>query len=111
MRQLTHVVHIIADNTDVFNASIIEEVPSWARHLRVQTLYSDYDALIDLVIQRGEYMRVSAPHVFGAANAGLLDWRRPHVIVPVDKVGEYPINLNFNVVTAGEGLVIGMYEG
>ncbi len=111
MRQLTHVVFIAADNTDVFGGTIIEEVPEWARHLIVITGFSDYDALVDLTIQRDEFMRQSAPHVFAADN--LLDLRltNPHIISPVDRIREFPINCNFNVVTAGTGLVVAMYSG
>lgn len=111
MRQLIHIVLIAADNTDVFNATIIEEVPTWARHLRLQYGFSDYDALIDTVIQRGEYSRQSAPHVFGADNLLDMDWRKPHLIAPVDRLAEFPINVNFNVITGGVGLAIAMYEG
>ncbi len=111
MRQLSHTVHITADNTDVFNGTIIEEIPEWARHLAIITGFSDYDALIDLTIQRQEFMRQSAPHVFAADN--LLDLRMDNatVISPVDRIKEFPVNMNFNVVTAGQGLVIAVYMG
>ncbi len=110
MKTLTHVVFITTDNTDVFNGTIIEEVPAWAKHLTLICGFSDYDSLIDLVVARDEYMRQSAPHVFAADN--LLDIRRdsPSVVIPVTPAIEFPINMNWNVVTAGTGLAVAIYN-
>lgn len=110
-RQMPHVVQIIADNTDVANGTIVEDIPTWAKHLRIQCLASDYDWLIDILIKRIEYMRQSAPHLFGADNLALPDWRGPHVLAPVEVLAEYSVNVNVNVVTAGVGLVVFQYEG
>ncbi len=109
MKQLLHIVQIIADNTDVFGGTIIDEVPAWAKHFMFLTGFSDYDALVDLTVQRDEYMRQSACSQFAADNVIDLDFKAPHIIVPVDTIREFPINCNFNVVTAGVGLVVGMY--
>ncbi len=110
MKQLVHTVHITADNTDVWGGTIIEEVPDWARHIILQAGFSDYDSLIDLTVKRDEFMRQSAPHVFAADNLLNMELTHPHVIIPVDRVGEFPINMNWNVVTAGQGLAVAIYS-
>lgn len=110
MKQLVHSVLIIADNADVFGGTIIDEVPTWAKNFTFLCGFSDYDALIDLVIARQELMRQSAPHQFAADNVIDPDLKAPHCIYPVDRVGEFPINCNFNVITGGTGLAIGIYS-
>ncbi len=110
MRQLVHTVQIIADNTDVFGGTIIDEVPQWAKNFTFLCGFSDYDALVDCVIARQELMRQSAPHQFAADNLLDPDLKAPHIIYPVDTVREFPINVNFNVVTAGVGLCTGIYS-
>lgn len=110
MKQLLHTVQIIADNTDVFGGTIIDEVPSWAKNITLLFGFTDYDALIDCVIQRQELMRQSAPHQFAADNLLDPDLKAPHVIWPVDRVGEFPVNVNFNVITAGVGLATAIYS-
>lgn len=110
MRTLIHNVQIITDNTDVFGGTIIEEVPDWAKHLMILCGYSDYDSLIDIVIKRDEYMRQSAPIQHQADNLVSLTLEAPHIIVPVDRVGEFPVNVNWNVVTAGVGLCCAIYS-
>lgn len=111
MKQLVHVVQIIADNTDVFGGTIIEEVPGWARNLIMQCGFSDYDSLIDLTVQRAEFMRQSAPHVFAADNLLSMELTHAHIVVPVDRLKEFPVNMNWNVVTAGVGLAVAIYTG
>lgn len=109
MKRLTHGVLITGDDTDVFGGTIIEEVPPWAKHLLVITGFSDYDSLIDLVVQKEEYMRQSSPHVFAADNVLNMELDQPHVVVPVDRVSDYDVNMNWNVVTSGTGIALAMY--
>lgn len=109
MKQLMHSVLITGDNTDVFGGTIVDDVPEWARHLIVITGFSDYDSLIDLVVNRDEYMRQSAAGFFAADNTLVVDMNTPQAIIPVSAGKEFPVNMNWNVVTAGTGLAVALY--
>jgi len=101
-----HIVLIAADNTDVFNGTIFETLPPGASVVRLQFLFSDYDALISASIGNMELLRDSGPHSVGADNLGVLDWTRPHVVLDVRGLAAEDVKVNVNVVTAGVGLVI-----
>ncbi len=101
-----HVVFIAADDTDAFNGTIFETLPPGASVIRLQFLFSDYDALISASIGNQELLRDSGPHSLGADNLGVLDWTRPHVVLDVRGLAAEDVKVNINVVTAGTGLVI-----
>lgn len=108
MKIATDSVLITADNTNVFDGRM--QAPKWARKVRVQVLASDYDWLISAVIDGEELMREGSPHAFGADNTGVLDWRRPHILMDIKDPGRHEILVNVNVVTGGTGIVLRQYE-
>ncbi len=101
-----HIVQITADDTDVYNGSIFETLPAGAKTIRLQTVFSDYDALISASIGNTEILRDSAPHVLGADNLGSPEWTKPHCVLNVTGQGSADVKVNFNVVTAGVGVVV-----
>jgi len=111
MRSMTHVVHLVADNTDVFAGTIMEEVPPWARTALLQVGSADYDLLFDATLGLQEVARSSGPHVVGAANLANHEWTMPHCVahIPPDARDWRP-RVNVNHVTATEGLVILTYR-
>ncbi len=110
MRTQVDVVFITADNTNVFNDRFFEDRPSWARHIRIQVVASDYDWLFSCSLGGDEMARDSGPHVVGADNLGIPDWRKPHLLREVPASVDFDVLVNVNVVTAGTGLVIGQWE-
>ncbi len=88
----------------MFNGTIAERTPAWATQVRLQTVFSDYDALISATISGVELMRSSAPHILGADNLGQALWNGPYCSVRAVPAEENLVN--FDVVTGGTGLVI-----
>ncbi len=108
-----HTVQVIADNTDVFNATKAEEIPRWARTARVQVVAPDSDWTFSFDIGGMELARDSGPHKCQADNLQTIDWREAHLQFNIaDLRGERNVDpiLNVNVVTAGVGLVAIQYE-
>ncbi len=106
-------VQLIADNTDVFGSTFGAQVPVWfkPKTLRVQIIYSDTDLLFNLRVASIELARNSAPNVAMADNIQVPDWRSPHFVIPVPQgVIDFEILLDVNVVTAGVGLAVLLWE-
>jgi len=106
-------VQLVADSTDVFGSTFGAQVPVWFRpnYLRIQIVYSDSDLLFSLRVAGIELARNSGPNVAQADNIQIPDWRSPHFCIPVPKgVTDYEILLDVNVVTAGVGLAVLMWE-
>jgi len=111
MRSITHVVHLIADNTDVFAGTIMEDVPDWARVAMLQVGSADYDLLFDATLGLEEVARSSGPHVLGAANAANHEWTMPHCTSRIPTgARDWRPRVNVNHVTATESLVILTYR-
>jgi len=110
---IQHTVQIVADDTDVFNATKAEEVPAWARRLRVQLIGGDTDWTYSFDIGGNELARDSAPHSVEADNLQTIDWRKAHLEIDIASLkGVRNLNpvLNVNVVTAGVGIACIQYE-
>jgi len=110
MRTMTHTVFLVADNTDVYSGTIMEDVPEWARSARLQVVSSDYDTLFSATLGLEEVARDSGPHVLGADNLGEPEWTKPHCVgrIPAGAKDWRP-RVNVNIVTAGFVLVILSY--
>lgn len=108
---LIDVVQITADNVDVYNGRLGEEIPSWARRVRFQLIAPDSDWTFSATFGGQEMARDSGPHRCQADNLQSGDWRSPHIEVPIDqKSKDFNILVNVNVVTAGVGLAILQFE-
>lgn len=107
----TYTKHITGDDTDVFSGTWAENPPPWAKFCRVQVIAEDYDWLVDFSVGTIELMVNSAAHVFGTDNAAIPDWTKPHVAFPVSGGNDFDLTMNYNIVTAGDGLVCLQYEG
>ncbi len=106
-------VQITVDNTDLFGSTFGAQVPVWfkPRYLRVQVVFSDSDLLFNLRVAGVELARNSGPNVAQADNIQEPDWRKPHFCVPVPgSVTDFEILLDVNVVTAGAGIAVLMWE-
>ncbi len=104
MGRMQHIVQIAADNSDVFNGSIFEEVPAWARTARLQLSCSDSDWLWSGSIGGQEVARDSGPHHVAADNVGQgPNWERPFIEIPCTPGQD--VDIDINVVTAGVGLM------
>jgi len=105
-KQITHSVQITADNSDVFNGTIAEQPPRWARFCNVQLAAPDSDWLYSLTMGGEQLARDSGPEVLGADNVGQ-DWVQDAGqslrISDANKSGFKPV-MNVNVVTAGVGV-------
>ncbi len=110
---LNHQVQIVGDNTDVFNTTKAEEIPTWAKRMRVQLIASDSDWTYSFDIAGREFARDSGPHSAEADNIQSIDWRKAHLEIDLEGLRrERNINpiMNVNVVTAGVGLASIQYE-
>ncbi len=108
------VFQLTVDNTDVFAGQFGIQVPLWfkPRYLRIQVVFSDSDLLFSLRVGGVELARNSGPCVAMADNIQEPDWRKPHYCVPVPSgVTDFEVLLDVNVVTAGAGMAVGMWEG
>lgn len=109
-----HTVQITADNTDVFNSTKAEEVPSWAKTLRLQVIGSDSDWTYSFDMGGTELARDSGCHSTEADNLQTIDWRKAHIQLSLNDLRRernlVPL-LNVNVVTGGVGIACLQYEG
>jgi len=111
MQSLTHTVHMVADNTDVFSGTIMEEVPNWAKTARLQIGSADYDTLFDATLGLEEVARSSAVHVWGAVNLLEMEWTKPHCVSRIDRAAkDWRPRVNVNVVTATEVIAVLTYQ-
>jgi len=112
MPVLTDIMHINADDTNVFDTRLGGKVPGWATRVRVQVVFSDYDLTFDCSIGGEELARDCAPHRTGADNLGQGDWNSPHLMMEIPRGRtDFEVLLSLDEVTAGEGLAIVQYEG
>jgi len=107
--QATDILQVIADVTNATSGRFSETPPRWARNVRIQMCFADDDLLLDVHIDDREYARDCGPHVVGADNLALPNWDAPHISAPVTTNSE--IDVNINVVTAGEGKLVILFEG
>lgn len=110
---IQHIVQITSDNTDVFNGTKAEEVPSWARRGRLQLVASDTDWTYSFDIGSQELARDSGPHATAADNTQQIDWRNAHIMFELAGLRrERNLNpvMNVNVVTGGVGIACLQYE-
>ncbi len=106
-------VQLTVDDTDVFGSTFGVQVPVWfrPRYLRIQVVFSDSDCLFNLRVGGVELARNAGPNIAQADNIQVPDWRSPHYCVPVPRaVTDFEILLDVNVVTAGAGLAVLMWE-
>jgi len=107
---ITDIVQITADNTNVYDARLGDEMPPWAKRVRFQLVASDSDWTFDLTINGVEIARDSGPHRTAADNTQSGDWASPHCMMELDQRSRNGVQCDVNVVTGGVGLAILQYE-
>ncbi len=108
---LVDIVQINADDVNVFDTRLGGRIPIWARRVRFQLVYSDYDCLFDCTIADEELARDSSPHINAADNLGSGDWNSPHIMKEIARgATDQEILVAIDEVTAGEGLAIIQFE-
>lgn len=108
---VTHSVQVTADAANVLSGTIAESVPTWARRVLLQFVFSDSDCTIDATIGGREVLRNSAPHRTQADNVQQFDWNSPYVEwTPAGGRTTDEIIVDIDVTTGGVGMVLVQFQ-
>jgi len=109
MRRLIHRTFEVADNTDCFAGTILENLPQWARRLRVQVSSVDHDAVYTCTLGEIELARGTISEVHGADNLQSVDSLAGFQEV-TGNLGGRRLTLNLNVTTGSSFIATAIVE-
>ncbi len=101
------IVHLTADNTNVFDGRFGATLKAWCRRVRIQVISINYDLTFSCSLFGEEMTRDSAAHIHSAADLGSIDWTKGHILKdrPSNAIDFDPL-VNVNVTTGADFLVV-----